>query len=128
MSGMKIPELPKLKPLTLESRLPELRQTLPGKILYKVVLGVAKKEMRKAKKLPEGSDKDNAMKAALAMKRMMETNNPLGMTMAAGKMFPYNFAQGLVNISNWHLIRGVRDFCKKIEAPKLPIELSEDKK
>ena len=128
MSGMKIPEFPKLKPITLESRLPELRQTLPGKILYKVVLGVAKKEMRKAKKLPEGSDKDNAMKAALAMKRMMETNNPIGMTMAAGEMFPYNFAQGIVNISNWHLIRGIRDFCKKIEAPKLPIELSKDKK
>ncbi len=127
MSGTKIPELSKLKPITLESRLPELRQTLPGKILYKVVISVANKEMRKAKKLPEGSDKDNAIKAALAMKRMMETNNPIGMAMAAGEMFPYNYAVGMVELSNWHLIRGIKAFCKKIDAPKLPIELSKDK-
>ena len=122
MSGMKIPEIPKLKPITIESRLPELKQTLIGRILFNFIIGVAKKEMRKAKKMPEGTDRDNAMKAALAMKMMMETNNPLGMTMAAANQFPYNSAEGLVELSNWHLIKGIKKFKHKIEAPKLPIE------
>ena len=128
MSGMKIPQEPKPKPITLESRLSDFKLTLMGRILYNAVIRVSKKELRKAKKLPKGSDRDNAIKAALSMRRMMETNNPIGMSMAAGMRFPYNYAKGLVDLANWHLIRGIRDFCKKIEAPKLPIELSIDKK
>ena len=49
--------------------------------------------MRKAKKLPEGTDRDNALKAALSIRMMIETNNPIGMTMAASNQFPYNLAK-----------------------------------
>ena len=100
----------------------ELKQTFMGKILYNAVIGVAKKDLKKAKKLPQGSERDNRIKAAQAMWRMLESNSPLGMTMAAGSQFPYNFAQGFVDLSNGHLIRGIKDFIKKIDAPKLPIE------
>ena len=122
MSGMKIPETPKAKPITLESQMTELKQTFMGKILYNAVIGVAKKDLKKAKKLPQGSERDNRIKAAQAMWRMLENNSPLGMTMAAGSQFPYNFAQGFVDLSNGHLFRGIKDFIKKIDAPKLPIE------
>ena len=122
MSDMKIPETPKPKPITLESQMTELKQTFMGKILYNAVIGVAKKDLKKAKKLPQGSERDNRIKAAQAMWRMLESNSPLGMTMAAGSQFPYNFAQGFVDLSNGHLIRGIKDFIKKIDAPKLPIE------
>ena len=128
MSGMKIPETPKLKPITLESRLTEIRQTLIGKILFKVVMSVPNKALKAAKKLPKGSERDNRIKGAQSLKRMMESNTPIGMTMAAGKQFPYNYATGLVELSNWHLIKGIKSFKKEVDAPKLPIEeLSIDK-
>ena len=122
MSGMKIPELPNTKPIDLESRFTELRQTLMGKILYKAVIGLALKDLKKAKKLPEGSERDNRIKAALSLKRMLESNSLTTMTMAAGTMFPYNFAEGFRDFANWHVIRGLKDFLTKIKAPKLPID------
>ena len=122
MSGMKIPATPKPKPITLESQLVELRQTLLGRILYNVVIGLAKKEIKKAKKLPKGSERDNCIKSGQAMWRMLETNSPLGMSMAAGKQFPYNYALGFVDLSNGHLFKGIKDFTKKIDAPKLPMD------
>ena len=119
MCGMKIPKVCNKKPFSMESRITDLKASLPGKILYKVVVGVADKELKAAKKLPDGVDKDNKVKAALAMKRMMVSNCPLGMTMAAGQRFPYNLAEGLVDIANWKIFRGLRKINKKIDAPSL---------
>ena len=78
--------------------------------------------MRKAKKLPEGTDRDNALKAALSIRMMIETNNPIGMTMAASNQFPYNLAKGLVNLANWHIIKGIKNIKHEVKAPKLPID------
>ena len=120
MSGMRIHKISDKKPFTMESRITDLKASLPGKILYKVVVGVADKELKAANKLPDGVDKDNKVKAAMAMKRMMVSNCPLGMTMAAGQRFPYNLAEGLVDIANWKIFRGLRKINKKIDAPSIP--------
>ena len=122
MSGLKLPEISKPKPITLESSLSELRSTLIGKILYKAVMSIPNKDLKKAKKLPEGSEKDNRIKGALAVKKMLRTNSLIAMSMSSSGQFPYNYAEGFRDLSNWHIIRGIKDFTKKIEAPKLPIE------
>lgn len=125
MSGLKIPAIPKKKPIRLESRFTDMRQTFMGKILYSAVLSVAKKDMKKAKKLPEGAERDNKIKGAIFLKRILESNSIMTMSMSAGKSCPYNFAQGMMYMANGHIIKGIKCFCTKIKVPKLPKDKEE---
>lgn len=125
MSGLKIPAIQPKKPIRLESRFTDMQQTFMGKILFNAVLGVAKKDMKKAKKLPEGAERDNKIKGAMFLKRILESNSIITMSMSAGKNYPYNFAQGFVNMANGHLIKGIKCFCTKIKVPKLPKDKEE---
>ena len=47
------------------------------------------------------------------------------MSMTAGKTFPYNFAEGFMNLSNGKLIKGIKCFCTKINASALPKDKEE---
>ncbi len=127
MSGLKIPTLPSVKSITLESRFTDMRATLLGKLFNYAVLSVARKDMKKAKKLPEGAERDNKIKGAFFLKRIMESNSIITMTMSAGRSFPYNFAMAFVNFANWHIIRGIRDICSSINAPALPKDENNNK-
>ncbi|NLD26010.1 MAG: glycosyl hydrolase [Acholeplasmataceae bacterium] len=118
MSGLKIPTFLPKKPITLESKLTDLKYTFFGSILYKAIIGVAEKDMKKAKKLPDGIERDNRIKGALFMKRVMTTNSLITMSMSAGKRFPYNFATGFINLANGKLIKGIKCFCTKIKVSK----------
>ena len=127
MSGLKIPALPPKKPITFESRFTDLNCTFMGKILFNAVLSVAKKDMKKAKKLPEGVERDNKIKGAMFLKRILESNSVITMSMSAGMSFPYNFATGLVNLSNGRIIKGIKDMCSPINASALPKDETKDK-
>lgn len=122
MSGESIPPVPPEKPLRLESRFTDLRATFMGRILFNAVLGVARKQMKEAQKLPEGTEKDNKIKGAMFMRRILESNSIVCMSMSAGKSMPYNFAMGFVHLANGHLIKGIKCFCTKIKVPALPKE------
>ncbi|MGN0814811.1 MAG: glycoside hydrolase family 3 C-terminal domain-containing protein [Candidatus Coproplasma sp.] len=126
-SGCKIHAVPPKKPIRLESRFSDMRcASLMGKILYSAVLGVAKRDMKKAEKLPEGAERDNKIKGAMFMKRILESNSLITMSMSAAQSCPYNFALGFMNFANGHIIKGIKCFCTKIKAPKLPKD-EEDK-
>ena len=120
MSGMKIPALPPKFPVTLESRFTDLRQTLLGRILFNAVLSVANGQMKKAKKLPEGTERDNKLKGAQFLKRVLESNSLRSMSMCAGKSMPYNFANGFMELANGHLLRGAKCFLTPVKVPPLP--------
>ena len=122
MSGRKIPALPPQRPVRLDSRFTDLKCSFMGKILYRAVLGVADKTMKEAKKLPEGAERDNKIKGALFMRRILESNTLISMSMSAGLTFPYNFAEGFASLANGHILKGIKCFCTKIKAPKLPKE------
>ncbi len=117
-----IPAEPPRFPVTPESRFTDLQQTFPGRILYRAVLSVAYKQAKEAEKLPEGPEKENKRKGAQFLKRILESNSPRSLSMSAGASFPYNFAQGFVELTNGHLLKGARCFIKKIKVPKLPKE------
>ena len=117
-----VPEPVPSFPVTVESRFTDLNQSFMGRILYNAVLSVVKKQMRRAQKLPEGPERDNAVKGAYFMKRIMDSNSPRSLSMCAGKQMPYNFAQGFAELTNGHLFKGIRCFMKKIDVPKLPKE------
>ena len=122
MSGMKLPELPPKFPVTPNSRFTDLKQTIMGRILFSAVLSVAHGQRRKAEKMPEGPERDNCMKGALFMQRVLESNSLNSMTMCAGQSFPYNFALGFAALTNGHFLKGILHFCRPIKVPKLPKE------
>ena len=112
MSGVAIPAPQPKKPIHIESRFSNLKSTFIGAILYHAVLSVAKKDMRRAKRLPEGIERDNKIKGAIFLKRILNSNSVLTMSMSAAQSFPYNFAEGFVNLANGKIIKGVICFCK----------------
>ncbi len=109
-------------PVTPESRFSDLTQSFMGRILHDAVLSVAAKQEKEAERLPDGPEKDNKRKGALFLRRILESNSLRSMSMTAGKSFPYNFAQGFVELTNGHLLKGAACFLKKIKVPKLPKE------
>ena len=115
-----VPEEPKKYPVTLESRFTDLRQTFIGRRLFDFAMSVPKKMEKQARKLPDGPEKDNSIKGAQFMRKMLESNSPRSLTMETGITFPYNFAQAFVELTNGHIIKGLGYFMKKIEVPKLP--------
>lgn len=117
--GYKIPK-PKLKPITLESRFSDLKGTLIGKILYNAVVGVAKKDLKKAKKMDEGPSKDNKIKGALFLYRILDSNSLLTMSMSAGRQFSYPLAMMMMHLSNGHIIKGLKCLFKKVDAVEIP--------
>ncbi len=120
--GHPLPKEKPKKPIRLESRFTDLRQTPLGKILFSAVLSVAKNDMRKAKKMDEGPEKDNKIKGAMFLKRILESNSVITMSMSAGKSFPYQSALGMKELANGHIIKGIKSFCMKIKVPPLPKE------
>ena len=123
MSGVKIPPLPAKKPIAMESRFSYLEKAgLMGKILHSAVLSVANKQMKAALKMPEGIERDNKIKGAYFLKRILSSNSLISMSMSAGKSMPYNFARGFIELSNGHIFKGIKCFCTKIKVPKLPKE------
>ena len=117
-----VPQDPPRFPVTVESRFTDLNQTFTGRILYNAVLSVVKKQMKQADKLPDGPEKDNAIKGAYFLKRIMDSNSPRSLSMCARSQMPYNFAEGFAELTNGHLLKGVRCFLKKIKVPKQPKE------
>ena len=118
--NVKIPPLPPIKPITLESRMSDLKATFMGRILLKAVLSVPHKQLNKAAKMPDGVEKDNEIKGAQAIEKMMVTCSLTTMSMASGGRFPYQLALGFKEIANGHLIKGIMRATKKIKAPELP--------
>jgi len=111
----------KAKKITIESRFSDLKQSkLLGRIIYKAVINVAKKQMKEAKKLKDGIEKENKLKGAIFLERILNSNSIDTMTMCGSNSMPYNFAEGFVHFANGELIKGIKCFTTKIEAPILP--------
>ncbi len=115
MSRLEIPLIPNKKPITLNSRFTDLKLTPLGKLLFKAVLSIPNRQLRKAKRLPKGKEKDNKIKGAIFLKRVLESNTLNCMSMAEGRRFPYNFAEGFMHLANGRVLKGIASFCKKIK-------------
>ena len=122
LTGFKIPASVKEKRLTLQSRLTDLNNTIPGRFIYNAILKPSTKQLNRAKKMPDGVEKDNCIKGALSVMKMMENNSLITMSMASSGQFPYNYSLALMHLANWNLLKALKSYVKKIKAPKLPIE------
>ncbi|MCR4751526.1 MAG: glycoside hydrolase family 3 C-terminal domain-containing protein [Eubacterium sp.] len=115
-----VPAEPPVLPITLDSRFTNLRRTFIGRILYRVVMQRAEREMKEARKLPEGAERDNKIKGAVFTRRILESNSLNSMTMCAGETFPYNYAVGFAEMANGHLLKGIKAFLQSVQVPPLP--------
>ena len=120
--GGKLPAEPPKRPITTESRFSDLKQTFMGRVLFGAVLSVANKQRKRAEAMPEGAEKDNALKGALFLRRILESNSIRSMSMSAGTSMPWHFAQGFVHLANGHLMKGAVSFLSPVKVPKLPKE------
>lgn len=110
--GKPLPDEPPVLPLTMESRFCDFQKTFMGRILYNAVCGVAKKQLKKAKKLPRGTERDNRIKGAIFLQRIFDTNCMRTLSLSAGKSMPWNIAEGFVLLGNGHFFRGIAAMCK----------------
>ena len=110
--GTPLPDEPPVLPLTMESRFCDFQKTFMGRILYNAVCGVAKKQLKKAKKLPAGSERDNRIKGAIFLQRIFDTNCVRTLSLSAGKSMPWNIAEGFVQLGNGHFFLGIAAMCK----------------
>jgi len=117
-----VPAEPARYPITPESRFTDLKQTFMGRILYNAVQSVSRKQMKEAEKLPKGPERDNKLKGALFLERILDSNSLRTMSMTGGKSFPYNFAVGFAELSNGHLLKGAKAFLASYKVPPLPKE------
>ena len=127
--GRAVAPLPPKKPFTLQSRFSDFEQaSFMGRLLYKIVLSVSTAQMKKALKMAEGTERDNAIKGAFFLKRILESNSLNSLSMSAGKHMPYNFAQGFVAFANGKFFKGIRYMCSAIKVPLLPKEENDEQK
>lgn len=119
-SGIKIPEKQSALPLTMESRFSNFRLTFFGRIIYRAVMSMPAKMIKKAKKLPDGTERENMLKGAAFLRHMLESNTPSSMAMSAGKTVSYNMTEALVHLGNGKIFKAIGAFFKRIKAPKLP--------
>lgn len=86
-----------------------------GKILFNSVLSVAKMSEKEAKKFPAGPERDNKLKGAIFLKRILESNSLRTMSMSAGQSFPYNMALGMRDMANGHILKGVKHMLSPVK-------------
>ncbi|MDE5729459.1 MAG: hypothetical protein K2I20_04725 [Clostridia bacterium] len=53
------------------------------------------------------------------MENILNGNCLRSMSMTTTRL-PFNFAEGMVLLSNGHILGAIKKFCSKIKAPKLP--------
>lgn len=112
------PQKPKL-PLTMESRFEDLKLTFLGRMIYAAVMSIPKKQLKKALKMPLGAERDNAVKGAEFLRRVLESGCLRSMSMSSPRL-PYNVARGIAKIVNGHIFGGLLCICSPIRVPKLP--------
>lgn len=119
---LKIPTLRSKNRMYIDSRFTDMKRTFLGRILFNTVLSVADKQKKIALKMPPGSERNNRLKGAIFLRRILESNTLISMSMSSGKTFPYNFAQGFMYLANNRIFKGIKAFLTKIKVPALSNE------
>jgi Beta-glucosidase-related glycosidases len=118
--GRPLPAARQRLPLTMESPIKDFSLTPLGRAIAFGFNSATRKRRRAALKMPIGVDRDNALKGALFLGHILDTNSLRSLSMSAGPTMPLNLAEGLVAIANGRILSGLRHIALKVEAPRLP--------
>ena len=78
--------------------------------------------MFKAKRMPDGVEKDNKIKGAMMLYNVLDSNSIISMSMCSSGRFSYNTAQGFARMANGKIIKGIIKMFDGVKAPALPKE------
>ena len=118
--GYPIPAIPPRLPITIESRFTDLRHSLVGSLLFYAATSVTELPMKLALHQPEGPERNNRIKGARFLRRILESNSLRALSMSAGGALPWNLAQSVVELVNGHPLRCLRCALSPIQVPPLP--------
>jgi beta-glucosidase len=108
--GRPIPPEPPKKPLGMASILSDFKATFMGRILFAAMMTMASRQRRQALRLPPGTERDNRLKGAWFLGRVLATNSPRSLAMTSSGKMPVHVAQGLVALANGHPFKAFRQF------------------
>lgn len=108
--GRPVPDEPRHRRLTLETRLADARHTLVGGIMYRAVVGSVAKQHRAALALPDSLERDLQVKHTHFLLRMMPSNTLRGMVMSSGGQLAHHTAEGIALLAAGHPLRALRAF------------------
>jgi beta-glucosidase len=106
--GHDIPQLPRRRRLTMETRLTDARRTLVGRLVGDAIVRALRRDYDAALKLPPSLDRDAKVKNSYFIWRMMPFSSLRSLAMSSAGGFPYEVAVGLSEIATGHPIRGLR--------------------
>lgn len=115
--GSTVPVADDSEPLTMESTLRAFRKNWIGRIFYFFVMQTVRKSLKAAQKMPDSLERETRLKNAYFVVRMMPANSLRSMAMSSGGQFPYQVAQGFVQMANGHFLRGLRIMLQKETLP-----------
>jgi beta-glucosidase len=107
-------------PVHLESRFTEFQYSFLGRILYNAIVGVGKRQLKKALKKPDSPERDVEKKNAMFLIRLMPNNSVRSLAASSAGAFSFNMAKGFVELANGHIIKGLRYILKKEKIVPLP--------
>ncbi|KRL41816.1 beta-glucosidase [Liquorilactobacillus nagelii DSM 13675] len=102
--------------ITLNTRLDQIQHSFLGKMFYKAVINVGKKEYQQALKKPQGKDRETSLKNGMFLVKMLPNNSLRSMSVSSAGQFKLHLAQGLVLMMNHHYLAGLR---KIVFAPRV---------
>ena len=108
------------RPITMDTRFCDYKVTLLGRALCGLVNAVLRGRLKRAQKMPEGAERENAIKGALFLKRLFDTGCMRNCTLSAGKLLPYHVAEAAVHFVNGRILRAIARLCRPYRAPRLP--------
>ncbi len=115
------------KKLSLNSRLVDFNRTFFGRIFYKMVKSTLKKGDDKILEMPDGAEKDRALKGAMFRQIVADNSSIMQMTMSMPATLPYNYAKAVVSLGNGNLFGALYWYLKKIKESPLPKNEFNDK-
>lgn len=104
---------PRPRRLTLETRLVDVRRTLMGAVMLRLVSGRVRKDYTRALALPDGTERDARVKNAHFVLRMMPFQSLRSMAMSSSGALPLHVAEGIAHFASGHPIRGIRTILRK---------------
>lgn len=118
--GRALPAPRPIRPITMDTRFCDYKVTPLGRTLCGMVNAVLRGRLKRAQKMPEGAERENAIKGALFLKRLFDTGCMRNCAFSAGRLLPHHVAEAAVHLANGRILRAIARLCRPYRAPRLP--------
>ena len=99
------------KPYTFETPIGELN-TFFGRIFKNTTIGIGKKTYKRALKIKDPLIRERQKKAGIFIMKLMPNNSFRSLCFSSSGLFKYSLAKGVLELSNGHIFRGIKEMCK----------------